>query len=340
MNSRLIFAATLSGLSAFVSCAPIVAPPFRSVSWIVQTSGSTESFRGLSVVDERTAWVSGTKGTVLRTVDGGASWTAGSVPGAEAVDLRDIEAIDAETAVVMGVGQPARIFRTDDGGRTWAQTYYNDAPGIFLDALAFFDEKNGLAVGDPMDGRFFLIGTKDGGKTWSAFPSESRPPALEGEAAFAASGTALFARGNRRTWFCSGGTESRVWRSEDGGGHWETASSALREGISSTGGFSLLFFDERSGIAVGGDYQNETADAGNAAVSNDGGKSWSPAAGRRPGGFREAVAAIAGAVTPTAMAVGPSGSDYSLDRGKTWIPIAGPSGFHTICSARKGRAVW
>jgi len=335
MNSRLIFAA-LSGLSAVVSCVPAVAPPFRSASWIIQESGTTESFRGLSVVDERTAWASGTKGTVLRTVDGGVSWAAVPVRGAEAADFRDIEAFDAETAVVMGVGQPAGIFRTDDGGRTWARTYYNDAPGIFLDALAFFDEKNGLAVGDPMDGRFFLIRTTDGGKSWSVLPPESRPLALEGEAAFAASGTALFVRGDQQAWFCTGGTASRVWRSGDRGLHWDAASSALREGTPSMGGFSVLFFDDRSGVVVGGDYQDEPADAGNSAVSDDGGKSWTPAAGRRPGGFREAVAIMPGA----AVAVGPSGSDYSLDLGKTWIPIAGPAGFHTVCFARKGRAAW
>ncbi|MCX6566671.1 MAG: YCF48-related protein [Candidatus Aminicenantes bacterium] len=337
---RIGAAASFLGIAFIVSGVAPDFPPVRSVSWAVQSSGTTESLRGLSVVDERTAWASGTKGTVLRTTDGGTTWTAVPVPGAEAVDFRDIEAFGAEAAVIMGVGQPARMFRTDDGGQTWVQTYLNDAPGIFLDAMAFYDDKNGLAVGDPMDGRFFLIRTADGGKTWMPLPPESRPSALDGEAAFAASGTALFAQGENRAWFCTGGTVSRVWRSLDRGERWEAVSSALREGTPSTGGFSVFFFNDSAGIVVGGDYRDEPAAASSAAVSGDGGKTWTPVPGRPPGGFREAVAAAPGTASPTAVAVGPSGSDYSPDLGKSWTPVPGPEGFHTLCFAKKGRAAW
>jgi photosystem II stability/assembly factor-like uncharacterized protein len=333
-------AAACFGLALLTSAPDPVDVPSPAPSWTVQSSGTTESLRGLSVVDDQIAWASGTKGTVLRTVDGGTAWTAVPVPGAEVVDFRDIEAFGTEAAVVMGVGQPARMFHTNDGGQTWVQTYHNDAPGIFLDAMAFFDEKNGLAVGDPMDGRFFLIRTADGGKTWMPLPPESRPSALDGEAAFAASGTALFVQRENRAWFCTGGMVSRVWRSGDKGEHWEAVSSALLKGKPSTGGFSVFFFDDSAGIAVGGDYQDEPAAADNAAVSGDGGKIWTPVAGRLPGGFREAVAAARGTPSPTAVAVGPSGSDYSLDLGKSWTPIAGFEGFHTLCFAKKGRAAW
>jgi photosystem II stability/assembly factor-like uncharacterized protein len=336
MAKRFRYLAVFSGLAALAVCASADVPTERPASWIVQTTGTAASLRGLSAVDERIAWASGTNGTVLRTVDGGTTWLAAPVPGAAAVDFRDIEAFSAETAVVMGVGEPARIFRTDDGGRTWIQTYENDTPGIFLDAMAFFDERNGLAVGDPLDGKFFLIRTEDGGKTWTPLPPEFRPAAIEGEAAFAASGTSLFVRGDHRAWFGTGGSVSRIWRSEDGGVHWESAPSALREGIPSAGAFSVFFFDERAGIAVGGDYQDESADAGNAAGSDDGGKTWTPLAAGRPGGFREAAAAAG----ETAVAVGPSGSDISLDLGKTWAPIAAPPGFHTVCFARSGRTAW
>jgi len=333
-------AAACFGL-ALLASGPVPADvPSPAMSWTVQSSGTAESLRGLSAVDERTAWASGTKGTVLRTVDGGETWTAVPVPGAEAVDFRDIEAFGPEEAVVMGAGQPAKIFRTADGGRTWVQTYHNDAPGIFLDAMAFFDGKNGLAVGDPMNDRFFLIRTGDGGKTWRSLPPESRPPALEGEAAFAASGTALFVRGENKAWFCTGGTVSRVWRSGDGGEHWEAVSSALREGTPSTGGFSVFFLDDSAGIVVGGDYRDESAAVGNAAVSGDGGKSWTPIPDGGLGGFREAVAAVPGEPSPATVAVGPSGSDYSPDLGKTWVAITGPGGFHTLCFAKKGRAAW
>ncbi len=310
-----------------------------SLSWTIQTSGTSESLRGLSAVDERTAWVSGSKGTILRTVDGGETWTAVPVPGAEEADFRDIEAFGPEEAVVMAAGRPARLFRTADGGRTWTETYFDDSPGIFLDALAFFDGMNGLALGDPMDGRFFLLRTSDGGRTWRSLPLESRPAALEGEAAFAASGTALHVRGNA-AWFCTGGAASRIWLSSDGGVRWEAVSAPLGGGTLSSGGFSVYFLNEKAGIAVGGDYRNEPADEDNAAVTFDGGKTWAPVSGRRPGGFREAVAAVPEDPSSPAVTVGPSGSDVSFDGGQTWIAIGGPEGFHTLGFAGNGLAAW
>lgn len=190
-----------------------------------------------------------------------------------------------------------------------------------------------------MDGRFFLLRTSDGGRTWRSLPLESRPAALEGEAAFAASGTALHVRGNA-AWFCTGGAASRIWLSSDGGVRWEAVSAPLGGGTPSSGGFSVYFLNEKAGIAVGGDYRNEPADADNAAVTFDGGKTWAPVSGRRPGGFREAVAAVPEDPSSPAVTVGPSGSDVSFDGGQTWIAIGGPEGFHTLGFAGNGLAAW
>ena len=338
--SALAFAAACGLLAFTQACARQAPPPPPSPAWTVQTSGTTASLRGVSAVDDRTAWASGAKGTVLRTLDGGATWTLVPVPGEEATDFRDIEAFGPDEAVVMAIARPAKIFRTRDGGKTWTRTYYDDAPGIFLDGLAFFDERNGLAVGDPMDGRFFLIATADGGSTWAPLPPGARPAAREGEAAFAASGTGLAVQGEDRVWLTTGGSVSRVWRSEDRGAHWEVVHSALLEGIASAGGFSVAFVDGRRGIIVGGDYRAEEASVGNVAVTGDGGRAWLAVGDRPPGGFREAVAFVPGARPPIAVTVGPSGSDLSLDLGKTWAPIAGPAGFHSLSFAKKGRAAW
>jgi photosystem II stability/assembly factor-like uncharacterized protein len=302
--------------------------------WIIQTSGTSAGLRGVSAVNDRTAWASGTKGTVLRTLDGGTTWKILAVPGAESCDFRDIEAFGPDAAVVMAIGRPARIFKTGNGGETWKETYHFDAEGVFLDGFAFFDDRSGLAVGDPMDGRFFLLATEDGGETWASLPSESRPLAHEGEAAFAASGTSLAVQGKDRVWICTGGPLSRIWRSEDRGRRWEDVSSSLLEGSSSSGGFSVAFLDASRGIAVGGDYRAEAAAEGNAAVSMDGGKTWNPIKARNPGGFREAVAFVPGSSPPMAVTVGPSGSDYSADTGITWTSIEGPAGFHALSFAR------
>ncbi|HMA53943.1 MAG TPA: YCF48-related protein, partial [Acidobacteriota bacterium] len=177
---------TAAALAASACVSGRTGPAAPSLSWVVQASGTTASLRGLSAVDDRTAWASGSNGTVLRTLDGGATWTILSVPGAAATDFRDVEAFGPDDAVVMGIDRPATIFRTTDGGKTWSRTFADDSPGIFLDGLAFVDEKNGWAVGDPMDGRFLIISTTDGGATWEPLPAASRPAALEGEAAFAA----------------------------------------------------------------------------------------------------------------------------------------------------------
>lgn len=314
--------------------------PAPALSWTVQASGTDAGLRGISAVDDRTAWASGTRGTVLRTVDGGATWTLLPVPGAEATDFRDVEAFGPDEAVVMGIDRPARIFRTTDGGRTWTRTWFDDSPGVFLDGLAFSDGGRGMAVGDPMDGRFLLLTTDDRGASWRPWPAASRPPAAEGEAAFAASGTSLTLLGRDRMWLGTGGAVSRVWRSTDGGRGWEAVPSALAEGAPSKGAFSVAFLDLRRGIVVGGDYRAESESAGNAAVSEDGGRTWTPATDQRPGGYREAVAFVPGTRPPVAVTVGPSGSDFSLDLGRTWAPIETPAGLHALAFAKKGRAGW
>jgi len=331
-------AAAVLALPACVSEQPGSQAP--ALSWAVQASGTTASLRGVSVVDDRVAWASGSNGTILRTVDGGSTWAALSVPGEESTDFRDIEAFGPDEAIVMGVARPAKIFRTTDGGKTWTRTFWDDTPGIFLDGLAFFDKRRGLAVGDPMGGRFFLISTADGGATWTPLPEAARPAALDGEAAFAASGTSLFAMRGGRVWLCTGGPASRVWRSTDWGRHWEPASSGLLEGSSSAGGFSVAFRDAKTGITVGGDYRAEAAAEGNASVSFDGGKTWEAVKVRRPGGFREAVAFVPGTDPPLAVAVGPSGADLSLDLGRTWAPLSAPEGLHALDIAAKSRAGW
>ena len=152
-----------------------------SVTWQPQQSGTEASLRGLSVVGSQVAWASGAGGTVLRTVDGGATWQNVSVPGWEKYDFRDIEAFDAQTAVVISIARPAKIYKTSDGGQNWTEQYSNDAPGIFFDAMGFWDADNGIAVGDPIEGKFVLITTDNRGQSWRPLPPENIPPARAGE---------------------------------------------------------------------------------------------------------------------------------------------------------------
>ena len=156
-----------------------------------QRSGVEVRLRGISAVDANVAWASGQKGTVLRTLDGGAHWQKVAVPqAAEALDFRDIEGFDATTAVVLsiGPGESSRVYRTEDGGASWTQVLRNRDERAFFDCMAFEGER-GWLMGDPVDDRFQLYVTRDGGRHWMLDPNG--PPAVEGESAFAASGTCI-----------------------------------------------------------------------------------------------------------------------------------------------------
>ncbi len=297
------------------------APP--ALEWVAQPVPTTASFRGLSVVSPRVVWASGTGGTFVRTTDGGATWRADSVAGAAGPDFRDVHAADADAAWLMsaGDGSQSRIYRTADGGRSWTLRYTVPGPGGFLDGMAFRGGgASAVAYSDPVDGRFLVLATEDGDR-WSPLPAASLPPALPGEAGFAASGTGIAVRGERVWLGTGGGARARVFRSADRGRSWEAAPTPLAAGSAGAGVFSLAFWSDRDGIAVGGDYTKPGETAGNVARTEDGGRTWRPVRGAPPRGYRSGVAVVPGTDPMLLVAVGISGSDYSLDGGESWTPI-------------------
>jgi len=280
-------------------------------SWTPQTTGTTASLRGIAAVSDRVAWASGTGGTYLLTTDGGRTWKPAPVPGAEALDFRDVHALDDRTAWLMaaGPGDKSRIYRTTDGGAHWTLQFTNPDPAGFFDAIAFWDAKRGLVLGDPVDGHLVVFATDDGGDHWRHVET---PPALPNEGAFAASGTCLIVAGEREAWFGTGA--ARVFHTSDGGRSWTVEQAPVRHDGPAAGIFSLAFAGGR-GIAVGGDYSKPPEDVHNIAITTDGGKSWTEPASR-PSGFRSTVAYIAS--MRAWIAVGTSGSDISTDGGQTW----------------------
>ena len=157
------FRAYLSYFTALLALIFVVAIN-ADAQWQKQTVDTKASLRGLSVVNENVVWASGTGGTFLRTVDGGKNWTIGKVPDADKLDFRDVEAFDANTAYLLsiGEGENSRIYKTTDGGETWKLQFKNSNPKAFFDALAFWDKDNGIAMSDPVDGKYLLLETKDG----------------------------------------------------------------------------------------------------------------------------------------------------------------------------------
>src|SRR6266850_606363 len=242
---------------------------------IEQKSNTEESLRGISVVSPSIVWASGTRGTYLRTADGGATWEVGHVPDAESLDFRDVQAFSADTAFLLaaGPGEQSRIYKTTDGGKTWTLQFTNKDPKGFFDCMAFWDKDHGIAVGDPVNGEFQLIKTENG-KDWKPVPAANLPSAIEGEGAFAASGTCIAVEGKKNVWFVTGGSAARVFRSQDAGETWSVAETPIVHGTASAGIFSVAFRDQKHGVIAGGDYKEPNKDVASVAITSDGGKSW------------------------------------------------------------------
>jgi photosystem II stability/assembly factor-like uncharacterized protein len=331
-NFRTLFASVL-----FCAFASVV-----SAQWIKQNVNTTASFRGLSVVNEKIVWASGTGGTVIRTIDGGKTWNVMTVPGAEKLDFRDIEAFDANTAYILSIGngESSRIYKTADGGKSWQLEFQNKNEKAFFDAIACWDREHCLAMSDPVEGKFIVL-TRSPGRNnglssralnWS--PSiYGGPAAFEGEAAFAASGTCLTTHGKTNAFIVTGGSKARVLRSTDNGATWTSADTPIIHGTPGSGIFSIAMSDDKNGITAGGDYEKPTEVKDNLALTHDGGKTWTLQTGLN--GYRSGVAYID---KDTVIAVGTSGTDISRDSGKTWKTI-GDENLNSV-QAKGKTAVW
>jgi photosystem II stability/assembly factor-like uncharacterized protein len=317
-----------------LACVLSAGPPPH---WEPQTSGVTTRLRGVSAVSDQVAWASGASGTVVRTADGGATWAKLTVPDAEKLDFRDVDAVRETTAYILsiGVGAASRIYKTTDSGTTWTKQFVNDDPKAFFDAMAFWDAEHGLAMSDSVDGRFVLITTGDGGRTWTRVPAERLPVALVNEGGFAGSGTNIAVM-DRHAWVGTGAaSNSRMLITEDEGTSWRVVDTPVASSASS-GIFSVAFRDLRHGVTVGGDYRREADAIDNAAVTANGGATWTKVMGL--GGFRSVVAYVPHSASSW-IAVGPQGADWSDDDGRTWTAIAG-DGYHAFSFSPSGRVGW
>ncbi|HEV7993214.1 MAG TPA: hypothetical protein VGP25_15430 [Gemmatimonadaceae bacterium] len=298
-------------------------PAVASAQWSQQHSPTDVELRGLSIVSPMVVWASGGQGTVVHTLDGGDHWTRDTIPGASALDLRAITATSATTAHALSIADSSRIYRTTDGGRTWARTWNATRKGTFLDALRFWDERHGIAMSDPVEGRFLVLTTSDGGASWQEVPAASIPPALRNEGGFAASGSCIAVFGSADAWIVSGGAASaRIYHSPDRGKSWTVHDTPLRAGAPPAGAFSVAFRDARNGVISGGDYEKPALRGRNLAVTSDGGATWTLTdSASSPAGYRSAVAFVPGTSTHTMVAVGLTGTDVSKDGGRSWTSV-------------------
>jgi photosystem II stability/assembly factor-like uncharacterized protein len=271
--------------------AVLVLASLAHAQWTRVNAPTTAGLRGLSVVSDKVIWASGTGGTVIRTVDGGKTWSVMNVAGAESLDFRGIRAFDTNTAIIISSGPAekgqARIYRTADGGKSWSQVYEQKTAGIFFDAIAFWDTQHGIVLSDPVAGHFALFTTDNGGTSWKQIASSALPPALPKEGAFAASNSCLAVQGKANVWFATGGASvARVFRSTDRGRTWSVSETPMHPANASSGIFSLAFANGRNGVAVGGDYQHpEGSDLPSILQSSNGGRTWYVAAPTEPPGL-------------------------------------------------------
>lgn len=283
-----------------------------------QDSGVEALLIAAHAVDEAVVWASGTGGTVLRTVDGGATWEAVPVTtaGADTLQFRDVVGLDAETAwaLAIGPGASSQIAKTTDGGGTWRTVFVNDEPEGFYDCLSFWDARRGLLYGDSVEGELRVLATDDGGESWRHV--EALPPAGEGEGGFAASGTCVATRGADRAWIATGNADpARVLRTTDGGATWQATRLPLVAG-EAAGAATVAFRDDRHGVALGGDIADAEAFADAVATTADGGATWE-LGGQLPfPGAAYGAAYVPG--TGALLAVGPGGLGLSRDDGRTW----------------------
>lgn len=308
--------------------------------WKPQNSRTDAHFRAISAVNENVVWAGGSRGTILRTSNGGENWEIIKVADAEKLDFRGIKAIDEKTVVAVSAGLAeegqARIYRTDDAGKTWKQVWQTNQKGVFLDGVAFWDKKNGIIFGDPIDSHLYLLKTSDGGKTWKRLSPASLAANLPNEASFAASNSTMVVEGSKNVWIGTGGADhARVFYSSDRGKTWQIADTPMKANASS-GIFGMHFWDASHGIAVGGDYKSEKEAFENVIVTQDGGKTWNKKTSTNPEGLKEAIAKRNNG---DLVAVGPAGSCLSKDEGETWQPLTGASaGLHALTVA--GNTCW
>ncbi len=301
---------------------PLPPPRTSPAGWTLQdlVSGTTQRLQAVSAVSSRVVWVSGTGGTFAVTDDGGASWRAGVVAGADSLEFRDVHGVDARTAYLLssGNGTNSRIYKTVDGGLNWQIQFINRDQNAFYDCFAFWDAHSGIAWSDNVGGQFPLLTTADGGAIWNFGQVEG---ATEGEGAFAASGTCVVTRGSREVFVATGaGKEARIFSSADRGATWRSVTTPIVQGTSTTGHASVAFRNDRIGIAAGGDISKYDDWNDNVVRTVDGGNVWT--LGGRPSFSGPVFAAVyVPGTNGTVVAVGPKGASWSPDDGQEWQPI-------------------
>ncbi len=215
---------------------------------------------------------------------------------------------------MLSAGDPALLYKTGDSG-TMELVYQESGPDVFYDSMAFWDDSNGIAIGDAMGGCLSILISRDGGKHWTKTPCDRLPEALTGEGAFAASDTNIAISGDY-CWVAS--NKGRIYFSADKGETWEVRQSPVISSTDTFGLYSLAFYNTEIGYAVGGDYTRPEENISNKISTSDGGKTWSLRAQGEPPGYLSCVQFVPGRSGRDLVGVSFNGIFYSQNYGQTW----------------------
>ena len=289
-----------------------------------QESGTKSLLQAISILDKNSVWVSGHDATYGYTSDGGDTWQMFSISEADSLQFRDIQALSSSEVILMaaGPGSLSQIRKTQDSGKTWDIKYVMQDSLGFLDCIAFWDDKIGLAYGDQIAGELFILKTIDGGETWERIAPSILPPALGTEGGFAASGTCVEVLGDGFAWIGTGaGEKPRILYTKDYGQSWSSIETPIVSGEAS-GITSVNFLDDQNGFIVGGDLLHADQYTKNIAYTSDGGTSWK-ASDLNPvtkGAFYGADAKTINA-NLLYMMCGPNGIDYRFGDNTEWTQL-------------------
>ncbi len=304
----------------------------------IDTFAVGSSIRAMTVVDDQTVWFAGSGGMFGYTENGGQTWTIDSIKMDTFVPhFRSIAVTDSAVHLLC-IGSPALLYRSTNKGESWDVVYWEAHPSAFYDAMKFWDNQYGIAMGDPTDGCLSVIRTEDGGKSWTKVPCEGIPDATEGEAAFAASNSNIALAGNM-AWMVSGGARARVYKSADRGQTWQVFDTPIKEGGQMTGIYTAAFLNEQEGIIFGGDWNDMPSNTNNKAITKDGGQTWQLIADGEEPGYRSQVRYIPGTGGKGLIACGIPGISYSLNGGENWENISDDS-YYTIDIGSSKDVIW
>jgi photosystem II stability/assembly factor-like uncharacterized protein len=273
-------------------------------------------------LDQNRLWFAGSEGIYGHTNNAGKSWQIDSIKTDTIVPHFRSIAVTSQAIHLLSIGSPALLYRSTDQGQSWSIVYQEDHPNAFYDAMVFWDDQYGIAMGDPTDGCLSVIRTEDGGWNWEKVNCDQLPVAAEGEAAFAASNSNLSSQEEGKVWMVSGGKRARVYASDDYGKSWQVYDTPIAEGGQMTGIYTVDFQDAQNGVIFGGDWNDMKQNTKNKAATKDGGRSWQLLSDGNEPGFQSCVKYIPNTAGQGLLTCGIPGINYTLDQGKEWMQLS------------------